>query len=65
MIFLILCRVKTVKKINLKNNTGIAAIARVPRSEDEDETELEGTDLPEGTTDNPTSGTDIDNGANE
>jgi DNA gyrase subunit A len=54
-----------VRLINLKNNTGIAAIARVPRSEDEDETELEGTDLPEGTTDNPTSGTDIDNGANE
>ncbi len=54
-----------VRLINLKNNTGIAAIARVPRSEDEDETELEGTDLPEGTTENPTSGTDIDNGANE
>jgi DNA gyrase subunit A len=54
-----------VRLINLKNNTGIAAIARVPRSEDEDETELEGTDLPEGTTDNPTSGTEIDNGANE
>jgi DNA gyrase subunit A len=54
-----------VRLINLKNNTGIAAIARVPRSEDEDETELEGTDLPEGTRDNPTSGTDIDNGANE
>ena len=54
-----------VRLINLKNNTGIAAIARVPRSEDEDETELEGTDLPEGTTDNPTSGTEIENGANE
>jgi len=54
-----------VRLINLKNNTGIAAIARVPRSEDEDETELEGTDLPEGTTENPTSGTDIDNGAIE
>jgi DNA gyrase subunit A len=54
-----------VRLINLKNNTGIAAIARVPRSEDEDETELEGTDLPEGTTDNPTSGTEIDNGTNE
>jgi DNA gyrase subunit A len=54
-----------VRLINLKNNTGIAAIARVPRSEDEDETELEGTDLPEGTTENPTNGTEIDNGANE
>jgi DNA gyrase subunit A len=54
-----------VRLINLKNNTGIAAIARVPRSEDEDETELEGTDLPEETTDNPANGTDIDNGANE
>ena len=54
-----------VRLINLKNNTGIAAIARVPRSEDEDEAGLEGTDLPEGTTENPTSGTDIDNGAIE
>ena len=54
-----------VKLINLKSNTGIAAIARVPRSEDEDESELEGTDLPEGNSENPTSGTEIDNEVNE
>jgi DNA gyrase subunit A len=54
-----------VRLINLKNNTGIAAIARVPRSEEEDETELEGTDLPEGNTENSASGTDIDNGSDE
>jgi len=54
-----------VKLINLKSNTGIAAIARVPRSEDEDESELEGTDLPEGNSENPTSGTEIDNKVNE
>ena len=54
-----------VRLINLKSNTGIAAIARVPRSEDEDESELEGTDLPEGNSENPTSGTEIDNEINE
>jgi DNA gyrase subunit A len=54
-----------VRLINLKSNTGIAAIARVPRSEDEDESELEGTDLPEGNSENPTSGTEIDNEVNE
>jgi DNA gyrase subunit A len=54
-----------VRLINLKNNTEIAAIARVPRSEDEDEETIEGTDLPEGSTDSPSSGTEIDNGANE
>lgn len=54
-----------VRLINLKNNTEIAAIARVPRSEDEDDSELEGTDLPEGTTDSSTTGTEIDNGADE
>jgi DNA gyrase subunit A len=54
-----------VRLINLKSNTGIAAIARVPRSEDEDETELDGTDLPEGTTDNLATGTEIDNDAQE
>jgi len=54
-----------VRLINLKSNTGIAAIARVPRSEDEDESEIEGTDLPEGNSENPTSGTEIDNEVNE
>jgi DNA gyrase subunit A len=54
-----------VRLINLKSNTGIAAIARVPRSEDEDESEIEGTDLPEGNSENPTSGTDIDNEGNK
>jgi DNA gyrase subunit A len=54
-----------VRLINLKSNTGIAAIARVPRSEDEDESEIEGTDLPEGNSENPTSGTEIDNEINE
>ena len=54
-----------VRLINLKNNTEIAAIARVPRSEEEDEETIEGTDLPEGTTDSPASGTEIDNGADE
>ena len=54
-----------VRLINLKNNTEIAAIARVPRSEDEDDSELEGTDLPEGRTDSFTTGTEIDNGADE
>ena len=54
-----------VRLINLKNNTEIAAIARVPRSEDEDEETIEGTDLHEGTTDTPATGTEIDNGADE
>ena len=54
-----------VRLINLKNNTEIAAIARVPRSEDEDDETIEGTDLHEGTTDTPATGTEIDNGADE
>ncbi len=53
-----------VRLINLKANTGIAAIARVPRSEDEDELG----EINEIPTDNPSqegNGTVIENGADE
>jgi hypothetical protein len=35
------------------------------RSDSQDESEIEGTDLPEGNSENPTSGTDIDNEGNK
>jgi DNA gyrase subunit A len=50
-----------VRLINLKGSAEIAAIARVPRSEDEDEIELD----EDGNPIEPESGTDIENGESE
>ncbi|MBM3451575.1 MAG: DNA gyrase subunit A [Bacteroidetes bacterium] len=54
-----------VKLINLKNNTEIAAIARVPRSEDDDNEEMEEIDNPDELTDDRASGTEIENDSTE
>jgi DNA gyrase subunit A len=50
-----------VRLINLKGSAEIAAIARVPRSEDEDEIEFD----EDGNPIEPESGTDIENGESE
>ena len=50
-----------VRLINLKGSAEIAAIARVPRSEDEDEIEFDD----DGNPIEPESGTDIENGESE
>jgi DNA gyrase subunit A len=54
-----------VRLINLKNNTEIAAIARVPRTEDEDESDVEGIEPNEGDSSDQVNGTEIENGADE
>ncbi|MBL4862206.1 MAG: DNA gyrase subunit A, partial [Crocinitomicaceae bacterium] len=55
-----------VKLINLKGKSAIAAVARVPRSEDEDEEILEGMEGNEtGTDEANENGTDIENGSVE
>ncbi|MFM7661945.1 MAG: DNA gyrase subunit A [Bacteroidota bacterium] len=54
-----------VKLINLKNNTEIAAIARVPQSEDDDNEEMGEIDNPDELTDDNASGTEIENDSAE
>jgi len=54
-----------VRLINLKGKSEIAAVARVPRSDDEDENLLDAEDSIENNEDSAENGTDIENGSVE